>query len=212
MRYVLPIFPFVIISTGKLAYFFTWKRWKSGVVVASLALWMVISSLMVYPHSLSYFNEAAGGPDKGHDHLLDSNIDWGQDLLYLKRWLDEHPEVRPLQLAYFNFTDPHIAGIDFSLPPLGPAGHRPEDDEAEEQLGPRPGYFAVSVNFVRGSSFFVPDGEGRLQVVPLHGYEYFRHFQPIAKAGYSIFIYHITLEQANEVRMQLGMTQLANEK
>ena len=35
------------------------------------------SSLAIYPHSLSYFNELAGGPTKGHYHLIDSNIDWG---------------------------------------------------------------------------------------------------------------------------------------
>ena len=36
----------------------------------------------------------------GPAHLLDSNIDWGQDLLYLKDWLDKHPQARPLGLAY----------------------------------------------------------------------------------------------------------------
>jgi hypothetical protein len=50
--------------------------------------WSVGSSLWYYPHSLSYFNELVGGPMGGPKHLLDSNIDWGQDLFYLKDWLD----------------------------------------------------------------------------------------------------------------------------
>jgi hypothetical protein len=62
-------------------------------------LWSIASSLGVYPHSLSYFNELVGGPANGHAHLLDSNIDWGQDLLLLKEWLDAHPEASPLGLA-----------------------------------------------------------------------------------------------------------------
>ena len=54
-------------------------------------------------------------------------------------------------------------------------------------------------------SFAAPDGEGGSQHVPLHGYEYFHRFRPIAKAGYSIFIYRITPEEANAVRRQMGL-------
>src|SRR5437773_734910 len=66
-------------------------------------------------NSLSYFNEMAGGPENGAAHLLDANIDWGQDLLELKRWCDAHPEARPLYLGYFGttFVDPGIANIEF---------------------------------------------------------------------------------------------------
>ena len=55
---------------------------------------------------MSYFNEAAGGPRRGHEHLLDSNIDWGQDLFLLKRWADRHTEARPLAVAYHGLIDP----------------------------------------------------------------------------------------------------------
>lgn len=48
-------------------------------LVASLACWTIGSSLWVYPHSLSYFNESIGGPLNGAAHLLGSNVDWGQD-------------------------------------------------------------------------------------------------------------------------------------
>lgn len=46
--------------------------------------WLVMSSLAIYPHSLSYFNESIGGPLNGPKHLLGSSVDWNQDLLYLK--------------------------------------------------------------------------------------------------------------------------------
>lgn len=35
--------------------------------------WFVASSLWIYPHSLSYFNESIGGPLNGPEHLLGSN-------------------------------------------------------------------------------------------------------------------------------------------
>ena len=70
---------------------------------------------------MSYFNEPAGGPENGHNHLVDSNIDWGQDLLELRDWYRQHPEARPFGLAYYHFLDPRLFGIDYQLPPLGPA-------------------------------------------------------------------------------------------
>jgi hypothetical protein len=51
-------------------------------VVVTLCCWFVSSSLWIYPHSLSYFNESIGGPLNGPRHLLGSNVDWGQDLRY----------------------------------------------------------------------------------------------------------------------------------
>ncbi len=99
VRYVLPIFPFAYIWISRVAVVAARSRWVGCAVAVALA-WSVASSLFIYPHSLSYFNELVGGPIHGHAHLHDSNIDWGQDLLYLKRWLDEHPEAQPIGLAY----------------------------------------------------------------------------------------------------------------
>src|SRR5205823_7999770 len=115
--------PFLIVSAGKLRYYFENGRWGGGLLLGGFLAWGAVSSLSVYPHSLAYFNEVAGGPENGHDHLVNSNIDWGQDLLYLKAWLDEHPEARPLGVAYCNVVGPQLGGIkEFDLPPKGPDG------------------------------------------------------------------------------------------
>ncbi len=53
--------------------------------------WFVTSSLWIYPHSLSYFNESIGGPLNGPEHLLGSAVDWGQDLRYLAQLQEELP-------------------------------------------------------------------------------------------------------------------------
>jgi hypothetical protein len=209
LRYVLPAFPLAFVSAGKLAGYWARRRWRLGLVVGLLLGWGIIASIRIHPHSMSYFNEIAGGPDNGHNHLLDSNIDWGQDLLFLKRWLDRHPEARPLGLAYYHYVDPRLVGIDFTLPPPGPTDLFPDDPAYRWSLGPHPGYFAVSVNLVRGLNCFTPDGRGGLRPVRAGAYEYFQHFQPIGKAGYSLFLYRITPEEANAVRRQLGLPPLS---
>ena len=209
LRYVLPLVPFVLISTSKLGFFLRPQRWRTALVVLTLLGWSAASSLRIHPHYLSYFNELAGGPERGHDHLLNSNIDWGQDLLFLERWLDEHPEARPLGLACFNIIDPRIVGIDFTLPPFGPPANLSADQAAGQRLGPQPGYYAISVNYLRGGhTISPPDGKGGRVSLPAYAYSYFREFRPIARAGYSIYIYHITPEDANRVRHRYGLAPL----
>ena len=119
-RYVLPIYTFLYVWCSKVARSVEVGH-KILAVAGTFALcWSAGSSLWYYPHSLSYFNELVGGPKGGHAHLLDSNIAWGQDLYFLKHWLDKHPEARPLHLAYYGLMDPRLAGIEFTVPPMGP--------------------------------------------------------------------------------------------
>jgi len=205
MRYILPAIPFVLVSTTKLAELLKRGARPARVLVAALLVGDVLSVVAVSPHWLSYFNEAAGGPRRGHDHLLDSNIDWGQDLLNLKRWLAAHPEARPLHLAFFHLLDPTKFGIEFEVPPPGP-GHRPSASADAEGFSPKPGYYAVSVNFLRGMKADAPDGRGgSFRVADREHFAYFLRFRPIARAGYSIYIYHINAQQADAARRELGL-------
>jgi hypothetical protein len=188
MRYVLPAFPFLMVGTGKLAWFLANRRWLPGGVVIAALLWGILSGLAVYPHSLSYFNEIAGGPLNGHAHLLDSNIDWGQDSLFLERWLDEHPEARPMHLALFGPTPRNLADEPLLHPPPGPA------EGAAQGSGPQPGYYAISVNALRGMNFRGASG-----------LEYFQRFEPIARAGYTIYVYHLSRQDCDRLRTEMGL-------
>jgi len=49
---------------------------------------------------VAYFNELAGGPAGGFRYLADSNLDWGQALKPLKKWMDANG-VQHINLAYF---------------------------------------------------------------------------------------------------------------
>lgn len=193
MRYVLPIFPFVFIWIGRAAVVFEQRRWLGGSLVGVALAWSIGSSLWVYPHSLSYFNELVGGPTGGPAHLIHSNVDWGQDLLKLKKWLEKHPEARPINLIYFGYFDPEHIGIDYMVP----------EEFASIQVGGSlakipPGWYAVSVNFVRGYPWFVYRGDGSAVSLPQGALTGFQKLKPVAMAGYSIYIYHVTEEQSLE--------------
>jgi Dolichyl-phosphate-mannose-protein mannosyltransferase len=191
LRYVLPIAPFAIIATSKLGIFLRPQRRLATVVLVSMVLFSVVSSLTVYPHSLSYFNELVGGPSHGWEHLVDSNIDWGQDLYFFKAWAERHPEACPVGLAYSNYVDYRLAGAEFEKVPLDPSvlAVATEVDETD-RIGPLPGWFGLDVyNLLRQ--------DGR--------YRYFRQLRPVARAGYSIYIYNVTRQQADEMRRQFGM-------
>ncbi len=188
-RYALPLLPFLMITASSPA---SDHRAFARRFAWTLCAASVLSSIYVYPHSLSYFNEAAGGPLRGHDHLVDSNIDWGQDLIHLKDWLEAHPEARPLRLAYFNLIDPAIMGIRFELPPSSLRfGGLEVPARNSESDAPRSGYYAVSVNFLRGHESACPDGRGGLHHVGPNEFAHFLAHKPIATAGYSIYIYNI---------------------
>jgi hypothetical protein len=202
-RYAIPLLPFLFIWTSKAGRLFevrpsARKSPRLATAVAAALAWSITSSLWAYPHSLSYFNELVGGPKHGAEHLLNSNIDWGQDLFHLKHWLDEHPEVSLDGLAYFGSYPAILAGIpETPFPPRGPAIPPSDPDAAGDELGPRPAWYAVSVNHLYDRSA---------------KYRYFLRFKPVDMSGYSIYIYHITLDTANRVRRELGLRELAESR
>jgi hypothetical protein len=197
LRYALPVLPFAHIWVGKMGQSHICKRWTTSVAVVGCLAWMVVSSLVVFPHSLSYGNELAGGPRHGHKHFSDCDIDWGQDLFYLKEWLDKHPGVKLNGLGYLGSFRPTVAGIPKTARPApGPSPERHRFHQSEDQLGPGAGWYALSVNYL-----YHRTGQ----------YRYFLDFKPAAMAGYSIYIYHITLEDANHVRRELGLPELPRE-
>ena len=206
MRYVFPILPFVMISTSKLAVYFRRSSRVGGGILVALLSWAIGSGLSVYPHGLSFFNEIAGGSINGHNHLVDSNIDWGQDVLALKQWGDDHLQTGPLGMAVFQSIHLSRFGIDFTdIPPgLDPLPTGKQVDPS--RFGPQPGYFAISVNFLRGMIFQISNADGNWSKIDRHDYyDYFKYFKPIDRIGYSIYIYKITPSEANVVRVKMGL-------
>lgn len=182
-RHLLPVLPFLaVFSAAELwrpARALRLPRRAAPLAGALLAALLFIGALRIYPHYLAYFNLLAGGPDNGWRYLVDSNIDWGQDLQNLKPWLDEQG-VDHVWLSYFGEGRPDYYGISYtgldSWPPrlMDPAARPfyPAD--------PAPGVYAISATNLQGVHFADRDR-----------FLWFRQRPPRAKIGYSIFIYDV---------------------
>jgi hypothetical protein len=202
VRYALPALPFLLVWVAKCGRAFELGYRRLGALTLICVVWSTVSSLMIFPHSISYFNELVGGPRNGHRHLLDSNIAWGQDLLYLRKWLDEHPDAKPLKLATIGWVDPRIAGIEFELPPVGPME---AVLDSPKEFVPPPGWYAIDANFLQGTHWPAATGEGTWRDISTTppNYEYFRRLNPVAMAGYSISIYHVEAADENQSYLRL---------
>jgi 4-amino-4-deoxy-L-arabinose transferase-like glycosyltransferase len=110
-RHVTPVYPFLCVAIAPAAAWLA-ERGTRAVAVAVLVGSCFVSFALATPRYLSYFNVLAGGPRGGAKHLVDSNVDWGQDLPRLKRWMDANG-VPDVDLAYFGTADPHAYGIAF---------------------------------------------------------------------------------------------------
>jgi dolichyl-phosphate-mannose-protein mannosyltransferase len=182
-RYILPVLPFTIVWISKCASRPAFQSEPIRLAVVAALSATILSSLFTYPHCLSYFNELAGGPRQGYRHLLGSNLDWGQDLLYLKRWCDAHPHAQPI-----DFQAGSTTLCDVVL-----TGRRTHADSHRTAVSPRPGWLAISIN-----KLINEDQSNRY----LHG------LRPADRVAYSIFVYHLTLKDANRARRELGLPEL----
>jgi 4-amino-4-deoxy-L-arabinose transferase-like glycosyltransferase len=162
IRYILPIYPLIFLLSG---YVIKEIKLKGKILLFALSAWLIINTIFIYPHHLSFFNEFAGGPNNGYKYLADSNIDWGQDLISLKRYLLKN-EIDFVYLSHFGLVEPEVYGIKYKpLPPY-----------------PIKGTIAISVNHLLGISAWKKTGES---------FSWLRAFEPDDHAGYSILIYKL---------------------
>jgi tetratricopeptide (TPR) repeat protein len=191
LRHILPIYPFIFVLAGGTAATLwqtknQWKRWT----VAVLGGWLLLSTALTYPNYLAYFNELAGGSRNGHKILLDSNLDWGQDLKGLKRWMTNN-RVQRIQFLYFGFFNaaaPRYYAIDsVFLPGSWVAGNEISRDNTRP-----PPYLAISANLLYGR---FQGGADEEFVAP------FRALPPLAVIGNSILVYQVekSIEQYREI-------------
>ncbi|NVN99762.1 MAG: glycosyltransferase family 39 protein [Geobacteraceae bacterium] len=173
VRYLLPVYPFMFVAIGTLAN----QNQKIIRLIAPLTLWYICSSLFIMPHYLSYFNELVGGPDKAYKYLVDSNLDWGQDLKGLKKYMDAHG-IQKISLSYFGTDTPQRYGIEYDWLPSYYLVN-PEPDKIDTT--PRTRYVAISATNLQG-----------VYLEPHNTFAWFRQFEPVAKIGYSIFIYDLS--------------------
>jgi hypothetical protein len=176
LRHVLPVFPFLYVAVGRLATLRFSRRWLAPAACAVPLVAAAVSSLRVAPHQLAYFSDLVGGPAEGYKYLSDSNLDWGQDIKNLKQWLEDHNAPSIIYLSYFGNASPRYWGIRYQSVPPGP-----EVTSDRVPPGTRPELFAISAFHMQGVAADNHD---------LYRWLYKR--TPIAKVGYSIFVFDIT--------------------
>ena len=173
IRRILPVYPFLFVFGSGMAAWRSRSRMLLPVILVFVSGWQVAAAIRICPYDLAYFNELVGGPDRGIFYLDDSNVDWGQGLKGLKRFLADR-KIPRIKLDCPGPYDPADYGIAY------------EPITSEDILHPAPGtYYAVSAHALQRPVRvrLTPGGEAIR-------YDWLEKYEPIAKIGYSIYVYH----------------------
>ena len=181
IRHLIPVLPFtyLLVVLGAKTIWDNINSQKGKMIFGSLILllfaWYVSSSLAAYPDYIPYYNEIAGGKEKGYRYAVDSNYDWGQDFYRLLAFVESN-KIEKVHLDYFGGESPEYW--------LGEKHIKLNPREIKE---PPQGWVAVSINQLMG---------GIAEPVPGFDqetgyYDWLKGKEPAARAGQSIFIYHL---------------------
>ena len=124
-RYVLPTIGTLTVLVGRVgveeqsgaAKSMWFKSFRRAVITGSLIV-MTSSVIRVYPHHLAYFNECSGGYRSGWQHMLGSSLEFGQDLLLLDRWLQEHERPACIVSVLSSYKMPYSRSTDDDGAPI----------------------------------------------------------------------------------------------
>jgi len=181
-RYALPCLPFLYVWTSQCAGIVSrcaLLRW----VYVLLLSWIVSSSLLIFPHSLGYFNELAGGPWNARHAMLDSNSDWGQDLLFFAKWRRVTP-ASTVHTAIYSGVPLGAMGIQHCTPA------RPVRESNQRAYFPA-GTYAISLNYLKGYAYNLIVDRSRDIVIEDRSLRIFDSLTPRQRVGFSILIYEL---------------------
>jgi hypothetical protein len=188
VRHILPIYSLFAIIGG-VGAFQMWelanKHHVGAVLLVVLLIWQLAASTRVHPDYLAYFNEFAGRhPER---ILVDSDLDWGQDLLRLSSSLQQR-HVDEVSIAYAG-----SAGLDlkqFSLPPFKQlAPHQPTS-----------GWVAISLLRLQMGGFGLPSDS----------FAWLNAYQPVCLVGRSIRLYYVADQAFPEIGRGVSDPQARN--
>jgi hypothetical protein len=162
-RHFLPAYVPVLMLCARCAAV-QWKpaRWIAWAGVAATAVHVALW----HPDYVSYVNFPR---DKPYLAISDSNVDWGQSLKQVRRWLDEHPQGgRPVSIGYFGNMENR--SVRHYLPGVRQLG--------EDEPAPKGGLLIISPVWVAGAY-------GQEQ------YAFLRGRTPDAVIGHSMLVYDL---------------------
>ena len=174
--------------------FWSGRRRLAGLtVLVLLVVWLVAGTLRIFPHQEAFFNEVAGRWTNWSNILVDSNLDWGQDLPALRQVMEERG-IERVNLAYFGKSVPEKYGVRYSPLPGFLRFVEGMELNAYNPYTPEPGWYAISATSLR-LGLTLPE--------TVNLYAYFRDLEPEARAGYSIYLYNVTYPPEVEVNREV---------
>lgn len=190
-----PIFVLVSIATVRMMRWVMKKNWHkyAGLAFAALLVWYAGSTVAAHPYYIPYFNELIGGSKNADKYFTDSSVDWGQDLRRLKTYVDDHSEINHIAVDYFGGGVPAYYFCQRKYDDHGrliatAAGYDCSNSVFEDwhsEYGKYTGqYIAVSETFLENDKWYS-------ELNGTDGYQYLRDMKPIAKIGYSIYLYKL---------------------
>lgn len=176
-RHLLPLLPFVYIGAAQVVSRLS-SNWAPVSSAARLGIavlygWLAIGTVRVSSDYLTFFNLLTGGSGNGYHFLVDSNLDWGQNLWDLKRWMDTHSRDHVFY-AHYSPADPQVYGVNATFLPPDPRA------ATLNRWNPEPGLYAIGATVLQGP--YAPD---------LNTFAWFRGREPVAKLGNALFIYEV---------------------
>jgi hypothetical protein len=175
VRHILPVYiGFSLLAAAAAMHLLELGRARKWIWIslAVLAVWLAGSSLLNHPDYLAYFNEFAG--TEPQNILVDSDLDWGQDLKRLAARLHEAGAQQltwvPLQVTDFE--------KEFGFPPV---------DTHMDVMNPSPGWNAVSMTVLKQRRLGLWDTYPGVTVWP-------DRIKPTEKAGKSIWLWYVPQE------------------
>jgi hypothetical protein len=182
IRHLAPIFPFLFILGGAcLDRLLKYARARvAAALVVVLLSWMVVDAVRVYPDYLTFTNPLTFGKP-GWVLLSDSNVEWGQDIGELARYLRAHGETELVGSLSGGWVTPalyEIKLLDFAPPDLSLSSTR---------------YVALGAGFLNGST--VPTGlkdANGVEITEQQRRDYFSKYRTIVPEkvfGGSIYLY-----------------------
>ncbi|HEV2705171.1 MAG TPA: glycosyltransferase family 39 protein, partial [Pyrinomonadaceae bacterium] len=184
VRYLLPAYPFLFILSGALLERLLRShrlRRTAALAVALVLAWATFEVARAYPDYMPYMNQLARGAPRWH-YLSDSNVEWGDDVRALARYLLARGESR-VHAAVLGDRSLHVYGVEDVEPRDVRPGSAPE----------RARYVAIGASFFNGSVLYRQraDGTALGDDERRNTYALFRTRRPEAVFGGSIYLYRL---------------------
>ena len=179
IRHLIPVYGgTAILVAGQLSVLCKHIKQKKAYIalIGIMCAWLLAETLMVFPYYLTYFNQLAGGPTGGHRYVVDSNLDWGQDLKRLADWVSVN-NIEKISLDYFGWAD-QTYYLGNKLVWIRNGQYKNAMDFLRHN--PSGGYIAVSATYYQQS------------IVSDKNYLWLTKYQPVTVIGNSIFVWNIT--------------------